>query len=390
MTPKSFEGVALVAPVAVPYVRHSDHGAAWFIGRALKSMITTTGLEKSDVDGLAIASFSLAPDTAVVLSEHFGLTPRFLEHIPMGGASGIVALRRAARAIQAGDAEVVACIGGDTMAEGGFADLISNFSRFSTDSVYPYGAAGPNGVFAGITQNYMARYDVTRADFGRICLSQRRNAQSFPHALLQKPMTMEDYLNARPIAGPLHLFDCVMPCAGADGFLVMSTDRAKKLGQPYAEILSAEELHNAYPEDPIATRGGWALYRDALYDAAGAGPGDMDFLQTYDDYPVIVMMQIEDLGFCAKGEAARFVRETSLDVDGGGLPHNTSGGQLSCGQAGAAGGFLGLVEGLAQVTGQALGQAVSDARIGLVSGYGMVTYDRCLSSAAVIIARGPQ
>jgi len=386
--PQSYEGVALVAPVSVPYVRHSDHGAAYFIGRALKALIDATGLEKSDVDGLAVASFSLAPDSAVALSEHFGLRPRFLEHVPMGGASGIVSLRRAARAVQAGDADVVACIGGDTLAKDGFADLIANFSRFSTDAIIPYGAAGPNGVFAGITQNYMARYSVTREDFGRICLSQRRNAQSFPHALLQKPLTMEDYLNARPIAGPLHLFDCVMPCAGADGFLVMSSVRAKKLGLAFAEILSAAELHNADPEDPVATQGGWAQYRDTLYEAAGRGPQEMDFLQTYDDYPVIVMMQIEDLGFCAKGAAARFVRETSLDVEGGGLPHNTSGGQLSRGQAGAAGGFLGLVEGLRQVTGQALGAAIPNARTGLVSGYGMVNYDRCLATAAAVIARG--
>ncbi len=386
---RSYEGVAVLAPVTVPYQRASDHGAAWFIGRALATMLAETGLAKAEIDGLAVSSFTLAPDSAVALTEHFGLTPRFLEHVPMGGASGIVALRRAARAIQAGDADIVACIGGDTARKGGFADLIQNFSRFSRDAVYPYGAAGPNGVFALITRHYMDRFGATREDFGRLCLAQRHNASAFPHALLRTPLTMTDYLGARPVAPPLHLFDCVMPCAGADGFLVMAEERARALGQPYATVLSAGELHNAFPDDDIVWRGGWAAYAAALYDQAGLGPEDMDFLQTYDDYPVVVMMQIEDLGFCAKGEAPRFVRETPLTADGGGLAHNTSGGQLSVGQAGAAGGFLGLVEGLRQITGRALGLAVPNARHGLVSGYGMVNYDRCLCSAAAILGRGP-
>ena len=110
-------------------------------------------------------------------------------------------------------------------------------------------------------------------------------------------------------------------------------------------------------------------------------------MQTYDDYPVICMMQMEDLGFCAKGEGPDFVRSHTLTADGS-FPHNTSGGQLSVGQAGAAGGFLGLVEAVRQVTGNALGAAVPDAAIGLVSGFGMVTYDRGLASGAALLAGG--
>ena len=106
-------------------------------------------------------------------------------------------------------------------------------------------------------------------------------------------------------------------------------------------------------------------------------------MQTYDDYPVISMMQFEDLGFCGKGEARGFVRERDLTV-GGDLPHNTSGGQLSAGQAGAAGGYLGLVEALRQVTGQAGPTQVEGARRALVSGFGMINYDRGVCSA-----RGP-
>ena len=126
--------------------------------------------------------------------------------------------------------------------------------------------------------------------------------------------------------------------------------------------------------------------RDDLYAQAGARPQDIDFVQTYDDYPVVVMMQFEDLGFCRKGEGPEFVRAHRTTHDGD-FPNNTGGGQLSGGQAGAAGGFLGLTEAIRQLTGAAGERAVRDARLGLVGGYGMVTYDRCLCTGAVILGR---
>jgi acetyl-CoA acetyltransferase len=387
-TSKPYDGVAVTVPITIPYTRYSERGATWFIGRALAEMIKAANIEKADIDGLAVSSFTLAPDSVVALTEHFSMSPRWLEHLPMGGASGVIAMRRAARAVQAADAEIVACIGGDTCHPGSFRQLVATFSRFSEDAVYPYGAGGPNSVFALITQAYMDEYGATREDFGRLCVAQRTNAQRFPYALFRQPLSLDEYLNARPIAEPLHLFDCVMPCAGADGFLVMSVDRARSLGLPYVTILSAVERHNAYVDDAVQLRGGWAIDSDQLYASAGLGPEGVDCIETYDDYPVVSMLQLEDLGFCQKGEAAQFVRNTPLTCDGGGLPHNTSGGQLSVGQAGSAGGFLGLVEGLRQVTGQALGGQVEDAHTGLVSGFGMVNYDRGLGAAATIIQQG--
>ena len=385
----SYDGIALVAPVTIPYQRFSEQGAQWFIGSALRNMIEQAGIQKIDVDGLAISSFSLKPDSVITLTEYFDMTVRWIEELPFGGASGVLALRRAARAIQAGDAEIIACIGGDTSKPDGFAELVGNFSTFTMDASYPYGSAGPNGAFSLITQNYMDTYGACREDFGRLCLAQRYNARHYPHALLGgKDLTMEDYLSARQISGPLHLFDCVMPCAGADSFLVTSIERARTLGLGYVEVLAADELHNAFPEDPVQYRGGWELYHDRLYDTAGIGPGDVDLLQTYDDYPVICFLQMEGLGFCEKGQAAEFVAKTGTRFDDAGLPHNTSGGQLSCGQAGSAAGYMGIVETMRQLTGTALGQQVQDAVTGMVSGYGMVNYDRGLCSAATILKRG--
>jgi acetyl-CoA acetyltransferase len=198
-------------------------------------------------------------------------------------------------------------------------------------------------------------------------------------------LTLAEYLDARPIAEPLHLFDCVMPCAGGEGFLVMTTDRARSLGLPHARLAATIERHTAFPDDPIQVRGGWALDRGSLYEQAGVGPDEIDFVELYDDYPVITAMQLEDLGFCDKGAAPQLIRGNTFTVDGS-LPLNTSGGQLSVGQAGAAGGYLGLVEAIRQLTRQPAGKLVDGARFGLVSGFGMINYDRGLCSGAAVLA----
>ncbi len=386
MSRASYDGVVIAAPVTIPYVRYSTRDAHWFLGRALHALTKQSGLKKQQFDGLCVSSFTLFPDTAVGLTQHFGLSPRWLDHIPMGGASGIVALRRAARAVQAGDAEVVACVAGDTNHVDSFRQNLANFSRFARDAVYPFGAGGPNASFALLTSYYMRQYGIAAADFGKLCVAQRDNALTFPHALFKRPLALAEYLDARPIADPLKLFDCVMPCAGAEGFLVMAQDMARRLELPFARILGTIERHNAFPDDPIQMRGGWALDRDDLYAQADAGPSDMDFAQLYDDYPVINVMQLEDLGFCQKGAGAEFVRRNNFTI-GGTLPLNTSGGQLSVGQAGAAGGTLGLVEAVRQLTGRALGAQVENARLGLVSGFGMINYDRGLCSGAAILGQ---
>ena len=389
---RGYEGVVLTTPISLGYARQSPHGAGWYVGSVLRELLKGSGLEKHDIDGLSVSSFSLGIDSAVALTQQLDISVRWLEQANVGGVSGLLALRRATRAVQCGDAEIVACIGGDGAAHRSFEQTAAYFSNWSVDAAFPYGAAGPNAPFSLITDHYMHKYGASREDFARISLDQRHNANHYPPALLgHKTLSLDDYLNARPIAGPLHLFDCVMPCAGGEGFLVMTEERARQLDLPSVRVLAADELHNAHGQDPVQDRGGWTRYVDRLYQQAGLGPSDMDFLQTYDDYPVISMMQMEDLGFCNKGEGPRFVRETDMRFDHSGpannkLPHNTCGGQLSCGQAGAAAGFLGVTESLRQLTGSARNNQVPGAQVGLVSGYGMVNYDRGLCTAAAILA----
>lgn len=384
MTRAPYDGVVLTCPVTVPYVRYSNETAHWWIARGLRGALDAAGLKPAQIDGLSISSFTLFPDTPVGLTQHLGLSLRYLDTIPMGGASGVVAARRAARAVQAGDADIVACVAGDANRIDSFRQLLSAFSRFSLDASYPYGFGGPNATFSLIMDAYMAEYGATRADFGRIAVAQRANALRNPHALMKKPLSLEDYLGARMISDPVALFDCVMPCAGAEAFLVMREDEAIRRNLPFARIRGTIERHNAFADDPVQLRGGWAMDIDTLYAQAGCAPQDIDLLQTYDDYPVISMMQIEDLGFCEKGAGAEFVRAHDLTTEGD-FPHNTSGGQLSVGQAGAAGGYLGMVEAIRQVTAQAGPTQVKDARLAMVSGFGMVNYDRGVCSGVAIL-----
>jgi acetyl-CoA acetyltransferase len=377
--------VVVCAPVTVPYVRRSDKGAAWWLGSALRRLLEASGLAKRQVDGLCLSSFTLAPDGPAPFVQYVGLLPRFLEFLPTGGACGIMALRRAARAVQCGDADVVACIAGDTNGAESFHDLLAQFSSFSRDCVWPYGAGGPNESFALLTEHAMRRTGATRADFGKLCVAQRQWAQRNSLALLCGELTLETYLAARPIAAPLHLLDCVMPCAGADGYLVMRRAHAEVLGLRYVRILATIERHNAFPDDPIQWRGGWAMDADGLWQRASIGPDEIDVMETYDDYPVISMLQFEDLGFCAKDAGADFIRRNEFGP-GGNFPHNTGGGQLSCGQAGAAGGFLGLVEAVRQLIGAAEGRGVDGARHALIGGFGMINYDRGICTAAAVLA----
>ncbi|MDE4096227.1 thiolase family protein [Phaeobacter gallaeciensis] len=382
-----YDGVVLTAPVSVPYVRYTNETAHWWIARALREALNVIGMTPQQLDGLSVSSFTLAPDTPVGLTQHLGLSPRWLDTVPMGGACGVAALRRAARAVQCGDADVIACVSGDTNRIDSFRTLLSAFSRFSMDATFPYGFGGPNASFALLQDAYMQQFGATREDFGRIAVAQRANALKNPQAIMKKPLSLDQYLEGRMISDPIGLFDCVMPCAGAEAFVVMREEMAVAKGLPFARISATIERTNAFPEDPMQLRGGWAVDVDELWQMAGHGPDEIDVLQTYDDYPVICMMQFEDLGFCAKGEGAEFVRRHDLTI-GGDFPHNTSGGQLSVGQAGAAGGYLGLVEALRQATGTAGPTQVEGARRAAVSGFGVINYDRGLCSSAAVIEGG--
>tara|TARA_B110000483_G_scaffold43173_1_gene53860 strand:+ start:48 stop:1229 length:1182 start_codon:yes stop_codon:yes gene_type:complete len=381
---KSYDGVSLCAPITIPYQRFSSETAHWWAGAALKELNSKTGLRPKDFDGIIFSSFSSGPDTVVGIVQHLGLTPKWMDHIPTGGASGIMAIRRAARAVQAGDASIIACVAADTNHINSFQKTLENFSRFSQDATYPYGQGGPNATFAIMTDNYMRKFDLSRKEFGKIAISQRENALSNPFALMKKPLNMKQYMEAKLIADPIHLFDCVMPCAGAEAFIVTTPEIAENLNLSTVKICSTIERHNAFSEDPIQYRGGWAKDVDDLWHSSGYTPDDMNFAQVYDDYPLIVAMQLVDLGFCKREEIKHFINKTDFTISGT-LPLNTNGGQLSAGQAGAAGGYQNVTEALRQSIKQPLGDQIPKSSKGLISGFGMVNYDRGVCTGAAVI-----
>ena len=217
---------------------------------------------------------------------------------------------------------------------------------------------------------------------GKICVHQRNNACLNENALFRSPLTMDQYLNARPIADPLRLYDCVMACSGANAIVIGATDRVKK-GKS-VRVLSGFERHNHLPDQIVPLEGGWQTYKDKLWDTAGYGPHDMNLVNVYDDYPIIVAIQLEDLGFCSKGDVGQFLAANNLAYNGS-FPINTGGGQLSVGQAGMAGGLMLVTEAVCQLRQEAGSRQVSNAKRAIASGYGMVGYGHGLSTSAAVL-----
>jgi len=380
-----FEGVRIVGAGQAPYSKRSGDSVQRLLYKAASAALQDAGLTWRAVDGLAVTSFQLPPDNVAVVAEHFGIEARFLFQGVYGGASGIIGMAHAARAIRDGACDVVVCASADAFDVASHNQTLDHFNASVRDYMSPTGFGGANGMFALHTRLYMDQYGATREDFGRFCISLRENALVNPNALFKKPLSMSDYLNARPIADPLRLYDCVMPCVGGDAIVLVSEKLAKTLPGPSLKILAAEELHN-YPANTVyGMPGGWEGFADRLYRNAACGPADLDFAQVYDDYPIMSFIQLEGLQLCKPGEGARFVKEKDITIRGG-FPVNTGGGQLSAGQAGASGGMIGVVEGVSQLLGRAGARQIRCTR-GVVSGYGMVAYGRGLSSSAAILER---
>ena len=385
MTAKHYQGVYIAGCGQTKYEKKTDKPVQRVLWEASQAALDSAGLSWKAVDGLAITSFMLPPDNATVIAEHFGIQARWLFHGVYGGASSIIGMMHAARAIQAGDVDVVVCAAADVFDVSTHNEMIDrSFNAPLRDYMAPFGFGGANGMFALHTRLYMEKYGLTREDFGRLAVAQRENALLNPNALFKQALTMDDYLNARKIAEPLGLFDCVMPCCGGDAVVLCSEKVANTLKVPLVRILGAGERHN-YPSNELyGLRAGWEAFSAEMFEQAGCGPTDMDFVQLYDDYPVMEFLQLEGMGFCAKGGAAELVKTKGATTKGL-LPINTGGGQLSAGQAGASGGMIGVFEAVTQLRGEAGARQVHCQR-GVAAGYGMVSYGRGLSSSAIVLS----
>lgn len=354
--------------------------------QAVMGVCRAVGMSPGQLDGLAVSSFQLGPDNVVSLAEYLGITLNWAWQGAHGGASGVVSVQQAAEAVTLGRARAVVCVASDAFTVSSHVSMLEDFNSGMRNYLSPYAFGGANGLFAMVERAHRGEYGTSREQLGKIATTQRANAIRNSNALLRDPLTLEAYLGARVIADPIRLYDCVLPCSGADAVLLVSTQLAATLGTRQISILAAGQKHNYLPLEALSLTTGAADYAAKLFETAGIGREQLDFVQLYDDYPIMVLIQLEDLGFAEKGKGGQFVDRTDFGFDGT-LPLNTGGGQLSAGQAGAAGGMIGMTEAVTQMLGQAAGRQLKQANIGLVSGFGMVGYGKGLSSAAVILSR---
>jgi acetyl-CoA acetyltransferase len=345
------------------------------MAEAFLRVLGEAGLTRDDVDGLAVSSFTLAPDHAIDLAWRLGLELRWIMEDTNGGACGMNMLQHAVRAIEVGDAETIVLLAGDAFDRASFRHLAENYNRATRAHLSRIPHGGPNSVFAHLTQRHMERHGLGRADYGRVVVAQRAWASLNPGATYRRPLTLDEYLAAPPVAPPLGRYDCVPVVSGADAMVVRAAGRGVR-------IRALAACHNPDQQESDGLRSGLARISDALWDSAGVGAGDLDVVSIYDDYPAMVLVQLADLGVVEGGDVARFVREGY-----GRRPINTSGGQLSAGQAGAGGGLHGCVEVVTQLLGRAGDRQVPGARLGLATGYGMVLYRYGACANAVVLER---
>ena len=372
----------IIGTAETEYSRHprADSTTASLLVSAARAALADADIEAKDVDGLGVSSFSLAPDGAIDLAFRLGLSLRWLMDARTGGASAIDMLQHARRAVEAGDARTIVLLAGDRLDPADFVRLVDEYNSATRDHLAPIPTGGPNALFAMLTARHMTAHGLDRSVYGQVALAQRAWAAGNPNAAYRDSLTLDEYLDAPLVADPLSIYDCVPLVAGADAIVVSAGGGAKGVR---IRALLASYNHDHQDGDGYPT--GLRTLREALWTQAGTSPDDVDVVSVYDDYPVMSLVQLDDLGFAREGDLRRLVAERIATRT---LPLNTSGGQLSAGQAGAAGGMHGLVEVVRQLRGEAGGRQVAGARLGLVTGYGMVVYRHGACANAVVLEAG--
>jgi acetyl-CoA acetyltransferase len=373
--------VCFVGYGSTEYSRKSEASVLWYYAEAIRSALKQTGLHKKDLRGFSITT-QASPDYSPHVAEQLGLEVDWVLNGDYGGAGGVMSVRRAADAIECGHIDVAVLVGGNSFDRSTPTQRQLEYQRGNFVDVFGYG--GPNSLMALIQRLHMEQYGTTLEQIGKIAIAQRENARNNPQALFREPMSMQDYLNSRMISDPIRLFDCVMPCSGAECIILASEDRAKQITDKLVYLVTDAEISHYQVANmlPDKTTFGQKVVSERIFKELKHE--DIDLLEIYDDYPIAVMIQIEDLGFCKKGEGGKFVDAHDLTYKGD-FPVNTGGGELSVGQAGLAGGYLHLVEALRQLRGEAEGHQVKKAERALVTGIGWLNYGRNLGTTAALV-----
>lgn len=350
-----------------------DRSAIELMGDAALAALDDAGLTARDVDGL----FAQTPylwHPSISLGEHLGIAPRFTGSTNMGGASFVGFIEHAALAIEAGLCEVaLIAYGSNQRSDGG--RLVTGSEHLSFEA--PYGTIYPATSYALMAQRHMAQYGTTQEQLAEVAVAARRWAQMNPKAMERGPLTIADVLSSRMISSPLHKLDCCLVTDGGGAVVLASARRAKDLRKPPVPVLGAATAHQHRQilQMPDLTVSAAVLSGERAFAMAGLGVTDIDVVQIYDSFTINVIVALEDLGFCGKGEGGEFVSGGRI-APGGSLPVNTSGGGLSYCHPGMLGIFL-LIEAVRQLRAEAGERQVRGAETALVHGIGGVHSAHC-------------
>jgi acetyl-CoA acetyltransferase len=349
--------------------------------------IDDAGFQQSQVDGLIVHPIGGLPGfVPATVAEFLGLQPTFAEIVDLGGATGAGMVWRAAAAIQAGMCTSCLCLTGTRRRRRTSSGRASKSESPRTPASmlprqdrspqaefdYPYGMIGANVGYAMLATRYTHDYGLTDEQRAKVAVDQRKNANANPAAIFHdEPLSVEDVLASEIICDPLHMLEIVMPAAGAAALLVTSADRAADARQPPAWLLGAGEsvTHSSFAQAPALDATGVGIAARAAFAQAGVKPEEVGLASLYDCYTIMVLLTLEEAGFCPRGEAGAFVESHDLTFTGD-FPVNTHGGQLSFGQPGMAGGMSHVTEAVRQIQRRAGARQVPDLELAYAHGNG--------------------
>ncbi|WP_282776979.1 lipid-transfer protein [Nocardia sp. CC201C] len=382
---------AIVGIGATDFSKDSGRSELRLAAEAVTAALADAGLTPADVDGLT--TFTMDTNTQAAVARAAGIPSlKFFSNIPFGGGAAAATVQQAAMAVATGVADVVVAYRAFNERSGNrfgqFATHLAtgNPSSSGVDNAFSYthGLGTPAAQVAMVARRYMHVYGATSADFGRVAVADRKHAAVNPAAhFYGKPITLEDHQSSRWIAEPLHLLDCCQETDGGVALVVTSTDRARDLPNKPAVILGAAQgsgadqyVMTSYYRDALTGLPEMGLVGDQLWSQSGLTPADMQAAILYDHFTPFVLMQLEELGFCPRGEAKDFIADGAIEL-GGRLPLNTHGGQL--GEA-YIHGMNGIAEGVRQIRGTSVNQVDGLENIIVTAGTGVPTSGLILST----------
>src|SRR6201985_3417232 len=338
-----------------PTRKAEDKSLAQLHAESAKGAIEDAGLSKSDVDGYFCAGDApgLGP---LSMADYMGLKLRHMDSTDTGGSSYLVHVGHAAEAIALGKCSIaLITLAGKPRSEGQATGTAARTAQNTPDAPFenPYGPATAN-MYAMCAMRHMYQYGTTSEQLAWIKVAASHHAQHNPHAMLRDVVTVEDVVKSPMVATPLHRLHCCVISDGGGALIVNKPEIAKSPRRPLVKVIGVGESpkHQAGGEiDLTYSAARWS--GPPAWEMAGIKPSDIKYASIYDSFTITVLMQLEDLGFCKKGEGGKFVSDGNLISGVGKLPFNTDGGGLCSNHPANRGGITKIIEAVRQVRGEA-------------------------------------